>query len=67
MYALLPYFWLLFMLGLVVATIVFIVKNRPKKAPKAKDTGVAVGAVDSFGEPEPMLDFGDEFATTEKK
>lgn len=62
MYALLPYLWILFMVGLVVATIVTIIRGRPKKTPAPKGTD-ALTTDGSLGEPsEPVLDFGDELA-----
>ncbi|MEI7459896.1 MAG: hypothetical protein WCK15_10850 [Pirellula sp.] len=60
MYALLPYLWILFMVGLVVSTIVAVIRSRPKKAPKPK----AKDGLTTDGNPsepsEPILDFGDE-------
>ena len=62
MYALLPYLWILFMVGLVVSTIVAVIRSRPKKAPTPKTTeGLTTDGTPS--EPgEPILDFGDELA-----
>ena len=59
MYALLPYLWILFMVGLVVSTIVTVIRSRPKKAPTPKTTeGLTTDGTPS----EPILDFGDELA-----
>ena len=67
MYALLPYFWIVFMLGLVVVTIAAAMMGRPKKAAKkAQGTSPEVVA-DPMAESEPVLDFGDELAQMDNK
>ena len=66
MYALLPYFWIVFMLGLVVVTIAAAMMGRPKKAPK-KAPASAEAVADPMTESEPMLDFGDELAQMDSK
>ncbi len=62
MYALLPYLWILFMVGLVVSTIVAVIRSRPKKPQTSKATeGLTTDG--TLSEPgEPILDFGDELA-----
>ncbi|MCY2979985.1 MAG: hypothetical protein NTU79_15055 [Planctomycetota bacterium] len=62
MYALLPYLWILFMVGLVVSTIVAVIRSRPKKTPtpKAAEGLTSDGTLSEPGEP--ILDFGDELA-----
>ena len=67
MYALLPYVWVLFMLGLVGATIAAAMMGRPKKVPKKKTDAGDVGALEAPSESEPSLDFGDELAQIENK
>ncbi len=67
MYALLPYVWILFMLGLVGATITAAMMGRPKKAPKKKPVPGAESQGDPVVESEPSLDFGDELAQLENK
>ncbi len=67
MYALLPYVWILFMLGLVAATITAAMMGRPKKAPKKKAEPGAEVLADPMTESEPSLDFGDELAQMENK
>jgi uncharacterized membrane protein YgaE (UPF0421/DUF939 family) len=67
MYAMLPYFWIVFMLGLVVATIAAAMMGRPKKATKKAQTVSAEAVADPMTESEPMLDFGDELAQNENK
>ena len=66
MYALLPYFWIVFMLGLVVVTIAAAMMGRPKKAPK-KVPASAEALANPMTESEPMLDFGDELAQMDSK
>jgi hypothetical protein len=67
MYALLPYVLLLFMLGLVIATITAAIMGRPKKAPKKKPVAGAEMIAEPAAESEPSLDFGDELAQMENK
>jgi hypothetical protein len=67
MYALLPYVWLLFMLGLVVATITVAMMGRPKKVPKKKTAPGSESAEAPASDAEPSLDFGDELAQMENK
>ena len=67
MYALLPYFWIVFMLGLVVATIAAAMLGRPKKAPKKAPAANEESAADPTAESEPVLDFGDELAQMDNK
>ena len=67
MYELLPYIWILFMVGLVAAVITVSVMERPKKAPKKSAAQEAEAASDPLAESEPVLDFGDEMAQLEKK
>ncbi len=67
MYALLPYVWILFMLGLIGATIAAAMMGRPKKAPKKKVEPEADLQADSALESEPSLDFGDELAQMDVK
>ncbi len=67
MYALLPYFWMVFMLGIVVVTIAAAMMGRPKKAPKKAQAASAEAVADPMAEPEPVLDFGDELAQMENK
>lgn len=67
MYALLPYFWIVFMLGLVVVTIAAAMMGRPKKAPKKAPAAGAEAVADPSAESEPMLDFGDELAQMDNK
>jgi hypothetical protein len=67
-FALLPHIWVLFMVGIVVATIVMVVRSRPKKVPKNSPVAAASTAdPDGFGSPDPVLDFGDELAQMENK
>ena len=67
MYALLPYFWIVFMLGLVVATITAAMMGRPKKVPKkAREQNEEVVS-DPMAESDPVLDFGDELAQMDIK
>ena len=67
MYALLPYFWIVFMLGIVVVTIAAAIMGRPKKAPKKAQTASAEAVADPMAESEPVLDFGDELAQMDNK
>jgi len=67
MYALLPYILVLFMVGLVAATITIAMMGRPKKAPKKKTVPGTEAAPDPLTESEPVLDFGDELAQMDKK
>ena len=67
MYALLPYVWLLFMVGLVVATITAAMMGRPKKVRKKAPVTGAEAGLDPLAESEPVLDFGDELAQMDKK
>ncbi len=50
------------MVGLVVSTIVTVIRSRPKKTPKPKATeGLTTDG--NLSEPsEPILDFGDELS-----
>lgn len=64
MFSLLPYFWMLFMVGLVIATIVAALMARPKRKPKAV---VDSGAESAPAEQEPSLDFADELAQMDQK
>jgi uncharacterized membrane protein YgaE (UPF0421/DUF939 family) len=67
MYNLLPYLWIVFMLGLVVATIVAAMLGRPKKAGKSKSSSPAGEASDPLAEvAAPSLDFDDEMAQMNK-
>jgi len=65
MYALLPYLWIVFMLGLVVATIVAAILGRPKKPQKKTLPGSEPSDPlrDVAGE---SLDFDDEMAQMNK-
>ena len=67
MYALLPYVWVLFMLGSIGATVAAAMMGRPKKAPKKKPDPAAEQPVDPADSAEPSLDFGDELAQMENK
>ncbi len=67
MYELLPYIWILFMVGLVAAVITAYVMGRPKKAPKKTAVQEAEAVSDPMAESEPVLDFGDEMAQLNKK
>ena len=67
MYAMLPYVWILFMVGLVAAVITVSMMERPKKAPKKTPVQGAEPGADPLTESEPILDFGDEMAQMEKK
>ena len=67
MYALLPYVWVLFMVGLVVATVTIAMMGRPKKALKKAPVAGVEAATDPLSESEPVLDFGDELAQMDKK
>ncbi len=67
MYALLPYVWVLFMVGLVVTTITIAMMGRPKKTPKKAPATGGEAVVDPLAESEPVLDFGDELAQMDKK
>ena len=67
MYALLPYVWILFMVGLVAAVITVSVMERPKKAPKKTPVQGSEPGADPLSASEPVLDFGDEMAQLEKK
>ena len=67
MYALLPYVWVLLMVGMIVATIAAARLGRPKKAPKKASVIAAEAATDPLAESEPVLDFGDELAQMDKK
>jgi len=67
MYELLPYVWIVFMLGLVVTTIAAAMMGRPKKAPKKAQASSAESVSDPMAESEPMLDFGDELAQMDNK
>ena len=67
MYALLPYVWILFLVGLVVATITAAMMGRPKKAPKKAPVTGGEATADPLAESEPVLDFGDELAQMDKK
>ena len=67
MYNLLPYLWIVFMLGLVIATIVAAMLGRPKKPGKNKSSGSAGDATDPLGDmAAPSLDFDDEMAQMSK-
>ena len=67
MYALLPYVWILFIVGLVAAVITVSIMERPKKAPKKAPVQGSESGADPLSESEPILDFGDEMAQIEKK
>ena len=67
MYALLPYVWILFMVGLVAAVITVSMMERPKKAAKKAPVQGSESGADPLSESEPILDFGDEMAQMEKK
>ncbi len=67
MYELLPYIWILFMVGLIGATITVAMMGRPKKAPKKAPVQAVEVAADPLAESEPVLDFGDELAQMDKK
>jgi len=67
MYELLPYVVILFMVGLIAATITAAMMGRPKKAPKKAVPKGAAPSPDSLEESEPILDFGDELAQMDKK
>ena len=67
MYALLPYVWIVFMLGLVVATIAAAMMGRPKRAPKKAQAANVEEVADPMAESEPVLDFGDELAQMDNK
>jgi hypothetical protein len=67
MYALLPYFWILFMVGLIGATITAAMMGRPKRAPKKAPAPAIEVEADPLAESEPVLDFGDELAQMDKK
>ncbi len=67
MYALLPYFWIVFMLGIVVVTFAAAMMGRPKKAPKKAQAASAETVADPMAESEPVLDFGDELAQMDNK
>jgi hypothetical protein len=67
MYALLPYFWMVFMLSIVVVTIAAAMMGRPKKAPKKAQVASADSDAEPVAESEPVLDFGDELAQMENK
>jgi len=66
MYELLPYLWILFMVGLVVSTIVAAIMSRPKKSPKteARQGGEIADPLQDVSEP--VLDFGDELAQSNR-
>ncbi len=58
MFALMPYLWILFMLGLIVVVIVAAVLGRPKRRPVPP-----AATLDPLAsEPEPSLDFEDELS-----
>ncbi len=67
MYELLPYIWILIMVGLIGATITAAMMGRPKRAPKKAPTPAIDVAADPLAESEPVLDFGDELAQMDKK
>ncbi len=67
MYELLPYIWILFMVGLIGATITVAMMGRPKKAPKKAPDPIIDVAADPLAESDPVLDFGDELAQMDKK
>lgn len=67
MYELLPYIWILFMVGLIGATITVAMMGRPKKAPKKAPDPIIEVASDPLAESDPVLDFGDELAQMDKK
>ena len=67
MYALLPYFWILFIVGLIGATITAAMMGRPKRAPKKAPVPATDVVADPLAESEPVLDFGDELAQMDKK
>ncbi len=67
MYELLPYFWILFMVGLIGATITASMMGRPKRAPKKAPAAAIDVVADPLAESEPVLDFGDELAQMDKK
>ena len=67
MYELLPYIWILFMVGLVVATITAAMMGRPKRSPKKAAVPATEVVLDPLAESEPVLDFGDELAQMDKK
>ena len=67
MYAFLPYIWILFMVGLIGATITAAMMGRPKKARKKAPVQAAEVAPDPLAESEPVHDFGDELAQMDKK
>ena len=67
MYELLPYVVILFMVGLIAATITAAMMGRPKKAPKKELPKGAESSPDLLAESEPVLDFGDELAQMEQK
>jgi hypothetical protein len=65
MYVLLPYFWILLLVGLPIITGVAALLSRPKRAPVQKT--VQEGDLEAVADPEPVLDFGDELAQMEQK
>lgn len=67
MYVLLPYLWILFMVGLFAAVVTASVMGRPKKAPKKTAVEETEAVSDPLAESEPVLDFGDEMAQLDKK